>query len=314
MVGDPFLREQKRKDLLQGIEKKTGSSMAHQLFRLEETPLNIPLAAARTLPFLSQGQVLDLHGADSLKEPDLALLAAYLANPAPHTFLILEADELRVGSELFQLAKTQGQTFVLSKEETRNAGAVFLQQKLGRFGKISTAGARVQLLEMCGGAMVFLDSMLDRLIQFSGSKAEINEEMVAQFEEDWTEMDVFQLTNAFLDRDPARILKVFRDLIDSYEADLVSLVGILHWQLRQLWQAAVFLEKGVSEREVCSRCKMPPRRLQVLKKIPLKTLEAALEALYQIDKKAKTGQVEGLAAVEAWLLQWGHTPILIEED
>lgn len=304
LVGDPFLREQKRKAIAAEAEKKSGAPFDFQNFHLEETSLSAVLTAARTLPFLSQGQIFSAQGADSFNEPDLALLKAYCEDPAPHTVLILEAEELKAGAELMKFVKAKGQAIVLAKEEARSTGATFLQKKISGFHKTITPGAKTRLLDMCGEAVVFLDTMLDRLIQFAGAKTEINEEMVAQFEENWTEMDVFKLTNAFLARDPARILKIFRDLIDYYEADLISLVGILHWQLRQLWHAAVLLEYGVSEREVCSKCKMPPSRISSLRKFPIRTLEDALEALYQIDKQSKTGQVEGVAAVEAWLLQY----------
>jgi len=304
LIGDSFLRAQKSKAIAAETEKKAGGSFARQSFRLEETPLETVLATARTLPFLSEGQILYVQGADLLKEQDLAVLEAYLQKPSPQTVLVFETEEAKAVTGLAKLVKSYGQVLALAKEETRTAGAAFIQQKLAGAKKTITPGAKARLLEMCGDAVVFLDSMLDRLAQFADEKSVIDEAMVARFEENWTEMDVFKLTNAFLARDRARILKVFRDLMDFYEADLISLVGILHWQLRQLWQAAFLLERGASERDVCSRCKMPPSRMAALRKFPVKVLESAIEALYQIDKKAKTGQVEGMAAVEAWLLRY----------
>ena len=152
--------------------------------------------------------------------------------------------------------------------------------------------------------MMFLDTMLERLVQFSGDRPEIDEDMVNRFEENWTEMDVFKLTNALVDRDPARALKVFRDLMDFYEADLFSLVGILHWQLRQLWQAAMLLASGVSEREIGSKLRMSPSRLNALRRFPVERLESAVEVLYQIDRKSKSGQLEGISGLEAWLLEY----------
>ena len=193
---------------------------------------------------------------------------------------------------------------LLAKEEARGAGAAFLQQKLAQYQKTMAPGARAKVLAMSGDAVMFLDSMIERLVQFAGDQKEIDEDMVLRFEENWTEMDVFKLTNALVDRDAARALKVFRDLMGFYEADLFSLVGILHWQLRQLWQAAMLLASGTSEREICSKLRMPPHRLSALRRFPLERLEAAVEALYQIDKLSKTGQVEGVAAVEAWLLEY----------
>jgi DNA polymerase III delta subunit len=302
--GDPFLRAQKIRTLTAEIEKKAGSPLARQTFDLEETPLETILAAARTLQFFSSAQVLYVQGAGTLKEPDVQVLAAYLENPSPQTTLVLEADDLKGATDLQKLIKAKGQLILLSKEEARGTGAAFLQQKLAQYRKTMAPGARAKVLAMCGDAVMFLNTMLERLVQFAGDHAEIDEDMVDRFEENWTEMDVFKLTNAFVERDPARALKVFRDLMGFYEADLISLVGILHWQLRQLWQAAMLLAAGVSEREICSKLRMPPHRLSALRRFPVARLEAAVEALYQIDKQSKTGLIEGVSGVEAWLLEY----------
>jgi len=302
--GDPFLRAQKSKSLVAEIEKKTGGSLEQQTFNLDEIPLETILAAARTLPFFSSGQVIHAQGAELLKGPDIAVLSAYLENPTSGTTLILETDDLKGTSDLQKIIKTKGQLVLLAKDEARGAGAVFIQQKLTQYRKTMASGAKARVLAMCGDAVMFLDTMLERLVQFAGDRQEIDEDMVNRFEENWTEMDVFKLTNALVDRDPARALKVFRDLMGLYEADLFSLVGILHWQLRQLWQAAMLLTSGVPEREICSKLRMSPGRLSALRKFPVERLESAVEALYQIDRKSKTGQVDGDSGLESWLLEY----------
>jgi DNA polymerase-3 subunit delta len=304
VVGDPFLRTQKAKVLVSEIEKKSGEPLSHQTFDLEETPLETVLSAARTLSLFSPGQVIYAQGAGLLKEFDLAVLAAYLDNPASGTTLILESDDLKGASELQKLIKAKGQLILLAKDEARGAGAAFIQQKLMQYRKTMASGAKARILAMCGDAVVFLDTMLERLVQFSGDQQEIDEDMVSRFEENWTEMDVFKLTNALVDRDPARALKVFHDLMEFYEADLFSLVGILHWQLRQLWQAAMLLASGVSEREIISKLRMSPNRLSALRRFPVERLESAVEALYQMDRKSKSGQLEGVSGLETWLLEY----------
>jgi DNA polymerase-3 subunit delta len=302
--GDPFLRSEKIKSITAVLEKSAGAPISRQTFDLEEHSLEEVLASARTLSFFAARQVLLVQNAALLKEADLGILAAYLEHPEPQTTLILEADELKGAAELQGLVKAKGQLISLAKTEVRGAAATFLQQKLAQYQKTMTPGAKARVLAMCGDAVMFLNTMIERLAQFADARKEIDEAMVLQFEENWTEMDVFKLTGALVDRDAARALKVFRDLVGIYEADTYSLVGILHWQLRQLWQAAVLLKSGVAEREICSKLKMPPARLSALKRFPLDRVEAAVEALYQFDKKSKTGQTDPVAGMESWLLQY----------
>ena len=302
--GDPFLRTEKVKTIVRQLEKTGGAPVAGQIFDLKEKALEEILSSARTLPLFSSSQVFHIQNAASLKEPDIEVLAAYLERPAPQTTLIFEADDLKGASELQQLVKSKGQLISLAKAEARGTGPTFLQQKLAQYQKTMTPGAKARVLAMCGDAVMFLNTMIERLAQFADDRPEIDEAMVLRFEENWEEMDVFKLTNALVDRDPARALKVFRDLTEIHEADIYSLVGILHWQLRQLWQAAMLLRAGTPEREICSKLKMQPARLGALRRFPIERLEAAVEHLYQFDKKSKTGQADGIAGMESWLLQY----------
>lgn len=300
--GDTFLRAEKAKTLIAEFEKRSGGPLARQTFDLHETPLETVLTAARTLPFFSSGQVIHAQRAEILKEADLKLLAAYLENPFLKTTLILESEELKGAAVLSELIQSKGQWFAVGKDEARGAASAFLQQKLAPYQKTMTPGARSRILAMCGDAVIFLESMIERLVQFAGERREIDEDMVDHFEENWAEADVFKLTGALVDRDPARALKVFRDLTDLYQTDLVAIVGILHWQLRQFWQAARLLAAGVSDREVCSKLRMPSFRLNAVRRFPVERLESAVEALYQFSRKSKTGQVDGIPGLEAWLM------------
>ena len=308
IVGDPLLRSQKAKTIAADFEKKAGGSFAHQSFRLEETSLDAILSNARTLPFLTEGQVFYIQSAERLKAADLELLEAYLANPNASTALIFEAESLEGKTELQKFMKVKGQVMVLAKEEARSAAQGYLQQKLVRFKKTMPFAAKARLLEMCGEAVVFLDTMLDRLIQYAGDQTEITEEMVAEFEEKWTSVTVFQLTNALLASDREKAVRIFHELMEDYEVDLVSLIGILHWQLRSLWLGAVLLEAGTSESAIFSQLKMPPFRqrgfMAGVRALGLEKIEKAVESLYQLDRKTKVGQMDGVIGIESWLMEY----------
>lgn len=308
IAGDPFLRSQKANAIAADLEKKAGGPLSHQSFRLSETSLETVLLNARMLPFLAQGQVFHVRDADRMKAEDLGTLEKYLAGPSDATCLIFEVDSLEGKTGLRDLIKSNGQVVLLDKTEGRSAAQTFLQQKLSRAGKTMPPPARSRLLEMCGEAVVFLDTMLDRLVQYAGEKSEISEDMVAEFEEKWTEVSVFQLTDALLARDRGRAVRVFKELVEGHGADPVSLIGILHWQLRMLWHGASLLEEGVPESAMLARVKVPPYRqrsfMAAVRVLGTEKLERAIEALYQLDRKSKTGLAEGLSGLESWLVEY----------
>ena len=176
-------------------------------------------------------------------------------SPDEKTCLIFEIDSSEGHSELINLAKSRGKVVRLAKEEARSLAQNYLQQKLARFKKTITPGARQRILEMCGDAIVFLDTMLDRILQYSGEAQLIDENMVCLFEENWRGVNVFQLADAILERDRGKARQTFHELLENSESEPRFLIGIIHWQLRQLWQGAVLREAGTSEAEILRRSK-----------------------------------------------------------
>ena len=307
IIGDSFLRKNKIKFLIAEIEKDLGGEVDRQSFNLEETSLSKILESARTLPFLVNGQIFFIQKAESLNENDLSLLSLYLNHPSMGSYLIFETDNMNEKDELVALLRAKGKVWTFSSQEMKSASSRFISDKINQFAKKISPKAQARILEMCGDELVFLDTMLDRLIQYSGENQDITEDMVDLFEENWQEANVYQLTNAILMLDKNKALNVFRELVDFHRTDLVALIGLLHWQLKQLWQARVLMESGASEKIIIDRCRISKKRasffLKDLKKFSLEKLELALESLYIIDKGFKTGRIEGDVSLEGWLLQ-----------
>ncbi len=308
IVGDPFLRSQKVKSIVSDLEKKTEGSFDHQTYHLGETSLDAILSNARTLPFLASGQIFYIQVTEKLTQGEMELLERYTLKPDEKTFLIFEINSADGHSEFINLAKSKGQVVRLAKEETRSLAQNYLQQKLARFKKTITPEARQRILEMCGDAVVFLDTMIDRILQYSGETHLIDETMVCLFEENWREVNVFQLTNAILARDRVKARQMFHELLENSESDPQSLIGIIHWQLRQLWQGAVLRETGTSEMEILEKVKVPLFRkgpfMMAVNRYGVTKLEVALEALYQLDRKTKTGQSHPVSGIESWLMEF----------
>ena len=131
--------------------------------------------------------------------------------------------------------------------------------------------------------------------------------MVQTFEEDWTQDDIFKITNAIAERNVARGLRLLREAMDQNEKDIVGLIGILHWQIRRLWLARALLDSGLSQNEILKKCHISYkqatffwRQLQGFNKTKL---EKALEGIFQLDWKLKTGRVDGPVALESWLIE-----------
>jgi DNA polymerase III delta subunit len=144
---------------------------------------------------------------------------------------------------------------------------------------------------------------LDQLILYSETNT-IDEEAVRKLSESFLSYEPFDLTNALLRKDTVEELKIFRFFYDLTE-DMPKTVGMLHWQLRQLWQIRKILEKN-GGREECSRAfKMSPARLSIFikqaQKFDVKTIERLIEMLWEFDWNSKTGGCNAVIAMETFL-------------
>lgn len=308
LAGDSFLTQTQFETLSAEIAKSfSGEVLSRRVF-LSETPLDTILKEARTLPFLVSAQIFRLQNAEVLKEKQLEPLAAYLAHPSETAFLIFESADLEKDSALVETLLKKGKVFWLEAADKKNAGLRFVREKAREAGKTLGPEALSKLEELAGTAPVFLETFINQLILYSGAEKEITPEMIAAFGEDWQETDVFKFIEALgAKRLQESIYLLKRVIKENEDGDLLSLVGLLHWQIRRLWQAKMLLEEGMPQSMVEKKCRISPKQapfiMRQLKAYSLSKLEKVLEGLFQLDWAIKTGRAEDESGLEKWVIQ-----------
>lgn len=305
LIGDPFLCEEKRKEILSSLKKTSGPDLAVTIHHSAGLDLPALFAEARTLPFLSSFQVFCLIEANRFSKADLEKWRAFFEAPAPHTGFIFEAENLEKGHPFLEWAKGRGQIFFL-KPQGRKIMSDFIQRKLKEAAKKITPDALVLLEARVGEAPLFLDSLLDQLILFAGERAEIDRPAIEAIEEKLSHFEGFDLTEALAERNSPRALAILSDLLETSGQDALSLVGLLHWQLRRLWQAKQWLAEGMREQDISSRLRIfPPRDtpfFRNLGRFSKEDLEKILGELFDLDWRLKSGRAEGRYDLENWLV------------
>ncbi|MDP3919652.1 MAG: DNA polymerase III subunit delta [Candidatus Omnitrophota bacterium] len=308
LIGDPFLVEQRRNALVASIREKCGDNIAEQTSHLSDTPLAQVLAEARTLPFLVSAQIFYLREADRLNKDDAQTLKSYLENPTSNTYLILEASAIDKRHALVKLMEAAGSLYVMDDSQKRSMASRFLVEKLKSARKTITPPAQAYLESMVGDAPMFLGTILDQLVNYAGNEEKITEEMVHEFEEKWSQVDIFKFADALATGNMAKALKLLRDASEESGGDYPWLIGFLHWQLRRFWVAKVLLDEGVSQDAVLAKCRISKRQapyfMRQLKPMSQVKLKRALEGLFQVDWKMKTGAVDAAAGLESWVVEW----------
>jgi len=307
LVGDAFLIEEKALSLTQLIQAQIQGDLHHQIFYLSDGTLENVLVEARTLPFLAGAQVFHLRDLEKIKKDDHPSLENYLARPFEKTFLFFETADIAKNDTLVKLIARSGEVCFLGKKEQKSSVSIFIRNKVKSAGKTITPRAMTLLEDAIGEMPSFLDSMLERLITFAGESAQIDERMVAVFEENWAEADIFQMINSLAERKTGRALSVLKEVLNQDEVDLVGILGALHWQIRRLWVASVLEAEGVPTGTILEKCRISERQVpffnRQLRNFSQGQLERILEGLFQLDWQLKTGKVDGLIALESWILQ-----------
>ena len=306
LIGDPFLCEEKRKEILASLKKEFGENLPLGLHRAGEVSLKTLLAEARTLPFLAPAQVFSIREAETFTQSDLKLLETYFHSPHPRSFFILEAESLEKKHPFLEWARKSKQVFWLQRESGKLVHD-FIREKLRRAGKKMTSDALHLLQARMGDSFVFLDSLMEQLILYSGEKLEIDKSDVEIFEEKLAKFEAGDLTQAMADRNLTKALAVLNDLLDLNVRDSASLTGLLHWQLRRFWEAKKALAFGISRAQVASRLRLFPSTEQnffrTLERFSLQELEKILDELFDLDWRLKTGRAEGRYEMETWLVR-----------
>jgi len=305
LLGDPFLCEEKRKEILASLQKEFGPDLPVTVRSAGDLSLESLLAEARTLPFLSRAQAFSLRGSEALKKGDLEVLENYFKSPHPQSFFIFEAESLEKGHPLLLWGECAKQVFLLDHQADRLV-ADFIRKKLKASGKKITAEALELLESRIGDSFTLLDTFLDGLILYLGEKGEIDGAAVQALEEKFAGFEGEDLIEALAGRNVPKALEILNELVELNARDAPAMIGLLHWQLRRFWEAKRGLLQGLSEKEMAGRLRIWPSRapsfFRSLRRFSVEELERILEGLFELDWRLKTGRAEGRYEIESWLV------------
>lgn len=308
VIGDSFLVKEKVHSILQPLMSKDKDLLSKEVFYLSECPMEKILEQARTLPFLVEKQVFIINQVEKIKKEEADSFLNYLEKPNPHTFLILCGEKMDKRGLLYKgLVKEKIEITFFEESDQTSATSRFIVQKLRQFGKKIDPKAQRRLEGMVGDSPSFLDSILTQLIIYADAQDVLTEQMLEKFEERIADIDVFELTNAIAAKRTDLALKLFNEYMEENDTDIFSLMGLLHWQLRRLWQASVYLDEGQDPTIIAKKCRISSYQSNLffdqLRKLSRKKIELSIENLFLLDKGIKTGEAQDKIGLERWIVE-----------
>lgn len=301
-TGDEFLRRHKIESLLRELISPEATSLRLTNFSHlypEDLDWTSVFTQAQTPSLMGGNLVFWISQAEDIKKGDWSTFESYCSKALPDVYFIFEADELAKAHPLAKLQANFGK-HIHSGTQGPDSGFQILRNKLKQFEKTMTPGAWQILEERLGASQRLMDMALDQLVLYSEGSV-IDEAQVRALASEFFQHEPFDLTEALARKDTSEAIQVFHYLYDL-SGDLTSVVGLIHWQLRRIWQAKRILARGAGPDEVGRKIRVPPYRLSSfinqVRRFELETLERLIEKLWKLDWNSKRGIGEETVAME----------------
>ncbi len=251
-------------------------------------------ALLSTLPAMSltaSRRYLLADGVERWRDRQVEAVAAALANlPADLTVVLIA--RAKAPAKLLRAVKdAQGEIHEFEAPKAREMPRTLVADAKRLGFRLEPSAARV-LVERMGANPVRLGNELERLALWAGEGGEVSVADLDAMIADTSEAVVWSLSDALLEREPARALEIGERLIDQGE-NVTGLIYGLASRLRKACAGAAQLEEGVSPKQVESSLGMHPyaaRQLVArLRDSDLEALREATEVLADLEVSCRGG-------------------------
>jgi len=312
LLGDEaYLRDSCRAALIEKFVPEAARTWAVSRFSADRGEAQAALDQCQTLPMLASKQLVFLEETEAIeklgekaRDEFVKGIVAYLADPAPFTVLVIEAEKLdmrmMLGKRLAELALVV-EVGLGDRVEERVGAAAGLAKTLAREQRVEfEKGAAEDLAELVNGDLMRLKMEVEKLAMYCAGRKTIRREDVTALVISEKSTTIWEVADLLASRQPRKALEFIDRLLRDGE-EPVMMVGGMAWMYRKLveaselrgvtngWQAAKALGMRPEQAELA---------IQSARKIPKERLLDGLKALAEADSKLKGGAQDVRAVME----------------
>lgn len=303
--------------LMEQLVQPEHREMAIVRFDTGETPLDVIIEEAETLPFLVPSKIILVRdsvlfaaGRESSRiEHRPEILLAYMGQPSETTVLVFMVPQEKL-DERKKLVKTaKGNDFVISFSPLQSEELLqWLLKRASNQGRTMGNSAAEELLRRAGTDMHALAAETDKLCLHAGTGGSVTLESVQSLVPMATEQNVFKLTEELAALRTAEAITLYYDLLKQRE-EPIKLMALLVRQFRNMLYVKELGSQGYSPQQMASQLGLHPYAVKITgeqaRKFSQERLAAMLSELADLDYAMKTGRVEKSLGLELFLLRTG---------
>jgi DNA polymerase III subunit delta len=309
-----FINETKQL-LIENVLNEDESDFNFSSYDLEETPIEVVLEDAETLPFLGEKRLILLHNpvfltAEKTKEKvehNLAKLEAYLKAPADFSVLVFIApyEKLDERKKLTKELKRTAVTFE-SKRLTQPELKQWIQGRAASHQVEITDKATDRMIELVGANLFMLTSEMDKLTLYVNETRYIDEEIIEKLVSKSLEQNIFTLIDKIVGRNVEEALRIYYDLLKQNEEPL-KILAIIAGQFRLIYQVKELSRRGYGQQQMAGFLKTHPYRVKLAaghaRHFSDEELSSMMKMLADADYQMKTGGMNKEMLIEMFLLK-----------
>lgn len=284
-------------------------------FDLTETPIEIALEDAETIPFLGERKLLFLHNsyfltAEKSKEKvehNLARLEAYLKEPAPYSIVVLVApyEKLDERKKVTKALKKNAALFE-AKKLTEADLKKWIVTRAEFNGVVIEPKAVELILTLVGTNLFMLTSEIDKMALYIGQAHVIDVKTVESLVARSLEQNIFTLVDKIVERKIEDALRIYYDLLTLNE-EPIKILAVITTQIRLIYQVKELARRGYGQKQIAGHLKVHPFRVKLAagqaQKFAEKELISLIKQLADADYKMKTGAMNKELLIELILLK-----------
>ncbi|WP_147532421.1 DNA polymerase III subunit delta [Bacillus marasmi] len=313
--AETFFINETKQLLMKHVLEEDESDFNLSSYDLEETPIEVVLEDAETLPFLGERRLIFLHNpvfltAEKTKEKvehNLARLEAYLKEPAPFSVLVFTAPyeklderkkitkELKRTAALFEakkLSQTELKQWIFERAESQQV-------------QITDAAAE-RMIELVGANLFMLVGEMDKLTLYATESKFIDEHLVEKLVSKSLEQNIFTLIDKIVNRNVEGALRIYYDLLKQNEEPL-KILAMIVGQFRLIYQVKELARRGYGQQQMATFLKVHPYRVKLAagqaRSFSDEELTHMMRMLADADYQMKTGGMNKEMLIEMFLLQ-----------
>lgn len=306
-----------KRSALQAIRKMVAGGDFAEMndTRLSNPPPDELIAAAETLPFLSDRRFIEVRdcallmsGKSKEYDEDAAVrrLDEYMGQLPDSVCIVFYMRGKADGRKKFyQILKKKALIVSFDPLDDREL-AQWIAKTLGKAGKKISMAACQRLWFSAGRDLTLLDNEIGKLIAYAGEKEEITEADIQAICIQSTEYKVYDMADTLLSGQGKKAMGMLNALLRDGEERLM-LLSLLGRQCRQLRYAKAMASQGAQQGEIAGKIGVPPfavkKTLDLARQYTMKQLADMARLCLETEYQVKSGQLMDEGSLERVMLE-----------